>query len=113
MFVLSHCENANTGKEFQVQMLWNEEVLPLAHSHGTGALDEDVRNHCKIGLQSWHTRQECGLPKLTLVSRGSELLRTFLVQSCFSVKDDSVCNGKFRKLKARSGGAHPYGDRGR
>lgn len=28
IFVLSHCENANASKEFQVQVLWNEEVLP-------------------------------------------------------------------------------------
>lgn len=69
VFVLYHCKNAQTPKEeFQVQMLLNEKVLPLAHSQDTVALYEDLKNHYKDILQSCHTSQECKLPKVNNTS---------------------------------------------
>ncbi|XP_067566216.1 multiple inositol polyphosphate phosphatase 1 isoform X2 [Pseudorca crassidens] len=65
IFVLYHCKNAKTPKEeFQVQMLLNEKVLPLAHSQETVSLYEDLKNHYKDILQSCHTSEECELPKV-------------------------------------------------
>nr|XP_020012307.1 multiple inositol polyphosphate phosphatase 1 isoform X3 [Castor canadensis] len=64
IFVLYHCENAKTPKEeFQVQMLLNEKVLPLAYSQETVSLYEDLKNHYKDILQSCQTSEECELPK--------------------------------------------------
>ncbi|XP_008836079.1 multiple inositol polyphosphate phosphatase 1 [Nannospalax galili] len=69
IFVLYHCEDAKTPKEeFQVQMLLNEKVLPLAHSQGTVALYEDVKSHYKDILLSCHTSEECELPKVNITS---------------------------------------------
>ncbi|XP_057591126.1 multiple inositol polyphosphate phosphatase 1 isoform X3 [Hippopotamus amphibius kiboko] len=65
IFVLYHCKNAKTPKEeFQVQMLLNEKVLPLAHSQETVSLYEDLKNHYKEILQSCHPSEECELPKV-------------------------------------------------
>ncbi|XP_042545294.1 multiple inositol polyphosphate phosphatase 1 isoform X1 [Dipodomys spectabilis] len=65
IFVLYHCEDAKTPKEeFQVQMLLNEKVLPLAHSQETVSLYEDLKNHYKDILQSCQTSEECALPKM-------------------------------------------------
>ncbi|XP_054428775.1 multiple inositol polyphosphate phosphatase 1 isoform X1 [Pteronotus mesoamericanus] len=65
IFVLYHCNNAKTPKEeFQVQMLLNEKVLPLAHSQETVSLYDDLKNHYKDILQSCHTSEECELPKI-------------------------------------------------
>ncbi|ELV10209.1 Multiple inositol polyphosphate phosphatase 1 [Tupaia chinensis] len=69
IFVLYHCKNAKTPKEeFQVQMLLNEKVLPLAHSQETVSLYEDLKNHYKDILQSCHTNEECELPKVNSTS---------------------------------------------
>ncbi|EFB20293.1 hypothetical protein PANDA_002314, partial [Ailuropoda melanoleuca] len=69
IFVLYHCKNAKTPKEeFQVQMLLNEKVLPLAHSQETASLYEDLKDHYKDILQSCHTREECELPKVNNTS---------------------------------------------
>lgn len=69
IFVLYHCENAKTlEEEFQVQMLLNEKVLPLAHSQETVALYEDLKNHYRDILQSCQTSKECSLPKVNITS---------------------------------------------
>ncbi|XP_036903171.1 multiple inositol polyphosphate phosphatase 1 isoform X1 [Sturnira hondurensis] len=69
IFVLYHCKNAKTPKEeFQVQMLLNEKVLPLAHSQETVSLYDDLKNHYKDILQSCHTSEECELPKVNNTS---------------------------------------------
>ncbi|XP_052619267.1 multiple inositol polyphosphate phosphatase 1 isoform X2 [Peromyscus californicus insignis] len=69
IFVLYHCENAKTPQEeFQVQMLLNEKVLPLAHSQETVALYEDLKNHYKDILQSCQNSKECHLPKVNITS---------------------------------------------
>uniref|UniRef100_A0A8C6EWG2 Multiple inositol polyphosphate phosphatase 1 n=1 Tax=Marmota marmota marmota TaxID=9994 RepID=A0A8C6EWG2_MARMA len=69
IFVLYHCENAKTPQEeFQVQILLNEKVLPLAHSQETVSLYEDLKNHYKDILQSCQTSEECELPKVNSTS---------------------------------------------
>ncbi|XP_015983721.2 multiple inositol polyphosphate phosphatase 1 isoform X1 [Rousettus aegyptiacus] len=69
IFVLYHCKNAKTPKEeFQVQILLNEKVLPLAHSQETVSLYEDLKNHYKDILQSCNTSEECKLPKVNNTS---------------------------------------------
>lgn len=69
VFVLYHCKNAETPKEeFQVQMLLNEKVLPLAHSQETVSLYEELKNHYKEILQSCHSSEECALPKVNNTS---------------------------------------------
>ncbi|KAM5236640.1 multiple inositol polyphosphate phosphatase 1 [Ctenodactylus gundi] len=69
IFVLYHCENAKTPEEkFQVQMLLNEKVLPLAHSQETVSLYEDLKNHYKDILHSCQTSEECKLPKVNTTS---------------------------------------------
>ncbi|XP_048194715.1 multiple inositol polyphosphate phosphatase 1 isoform X1 [Perognathus longimembris pacificus] len=65
IFVLYHCEDAKTPKEeFQVQMLLNEKVLPMAHSQDTVSLYEDLKNYYKDILQSCQASEECALPKM-------------------------------------------------
>ncbi|XP_062070438.1 multiple inositol polyphosphate phosphatase 1 isoform X1 [Lepus europaeus] len=69
IFVLYHCENAKTPKEqFQVQMLLNEKVLPLAHSQETVSLYEDLKNYYKDILQGCQNSEECELPKVNSTS---------------------------------------------
>lgn len=69
IFVLYHCEDAQTPQEkFQIQMLLNEKVLPLAHSQKTVALYEDLKNHYQDILQSCQTSKECNLPKVNITS---------------------------------------------
>lgn len=69
IFVLYHCENAQTPEEkFQIQMLLNEKVLPLAHSQKPVALYEDLKNHYQDILQSCQTSKECNLPKVNITS---------------------------------------------
>ncbi|XP_037597210.1 multiple inositol polyphosphate phosphatase 1 isoform X2 [Cebus imitator] len=69
IFVLYHCENAKPPKEqFQVQMLLNEKVLPLAYSQETVSFYEDLKNHYKDILQSCQTSEECELAKANSTS---------------------------------------------
>lgn len=69
IFVLYHCENAKTPQEeFQVQMLLNEKVLPLAHSQETVAFYEDLKSYYKDILQNCQTSKECDLPKVNVTS---------------------------------------------
>ncbi|GAB1302326.1 Multiple inositol polyphosphate phosphatase 1 [Apodemus speciosus] len=69
IFVLYHCEDAQTPEErFQIQMLLNEKVLPLAHSQNTVASYEDLKNHYQDILQSCQTSKECNLPKVNITS---------------------------------------------
>lgn len=69
IFVLYHCKNAKTPKEeFQVQMLLNEKVLPLAYSQETICLYEDLKNHYKDILQGCHASEECESPRMNSTS---------------------------------------------
>ncbi|XP_038599299.1 multiple inositol polyphosphate phosphatase 1 [Tachyglossus aculeatus] len=64
IFVLYHCEHAETPEEeYQVQVLLNEKVLPFVHSQETTSLYKDLKDHYKDILQNCNPEEECRLPK--------------------------------------------------
>ncbi|XP_074088357.1 multiple inositol polyphosphate phosphatase 1 isoform X1 [Macrotis lagotis] len=69
IFVLYHCEHAEVpGREYQVQLLLNEEPLPFVHSPDTVTSYQELKDHYKDILQSCHADQECVLPNINITS---------------------------------------------
>ncbi|KAM4703616.1 multiple inositol polyphosphate phosphatase 1 [Rhinophrynus dorsalis] len=68
-FVLYHCDLVETpSEEYQVQMLLNENLLPLPHSQQSVCLFEDLKKQYSHLLDSCHFKDECELIKFSHTS---------------------------------------------
>ncbi|XP_043839521.1 multiple inositol polyphosphate phosphatase 1 isoform X1 [Dromiciops gliroides] len=69
IFVLYHCEHAETpARQYQVQLLLNEEPLPFVYSPETFAVYQELKDHYGDILQGCHSDQECVLPNINITS---------------------------------------------
>ncbi|XP_075072481.1 multiple inositol polyphosphate phosphatase 1 [Mixophyes fleayi] len=65
VFVLYHCDLAESPKEeYQVQVLLNENLLPLPHSNQSVCLFDDLKKQYSHLLHSCHVKEECELTQV-------------------------------------------------
>ncbi|KAM9061775.1 multiple inositol polyphosphate phosphatase 1 isoform X1 [Sarcophilus harrisii] len=69
IFVLYHCERPETpAREYQVQLLLNEEPLPFVHSAETVATYQELKEHYRDVLQSCRSDRDCTVPSINITS---------------------------------------------